>query len=147
MSIRRTPVGRAVLVCVVLLLLASTPALALSARHGQASARRSPRPGLHVTVQPVTGLYPGASRPLTVTFRNDQKFDVLLKSATTSTTGVTGCPASAFSVATFPFQPAPRLRSGRAVTRTLTFGLRSTAGQKCQKRVATVRVTGRVVRP
>jgi hypothetical protein len=140
-------VARAVLVCVVLLVLASTPGLALAAKHHQAAPRVSGQQALRVTVRPVTRLYPGAHPGLTATFRNTAKFDVLLTTATSATFGVHGCPATAFVLSTYRFHPAVRLRPGRTVTRRLPFAMRATAPAACQRRTVTVRVTGRVTRP
>lgn len=139
--------ARAVLACVVLLVLASTPALALAAKLDQAAPRAGGQPALRVTVRPVTGLYPGAHPGLTATFRNTAKLDVLLTTATSTTSGGPGCPASAFVLSTYRFQPAVRLRSGGTVARRLPFAMRATAPAPCQGRTVTVRVTGRVSRP
>ena len=147
MSIRRTPGGRAAPVCVALLMLVTAPAVALTASHRNPAAARSTQPGLEVVVRPATGLYPGARRPLTVTFRNNRTFDVLLRSVTTSSPGFSGCPAAGLLLATYELNPAVRIRHGRSVTRTVPFGMRSTAAPECQARHVAVRVTGRVARP
>lgn len=107
----------------------------------------SPQPTLRVTVRPVTGLYPGAAPGLSVVFRNGEKFDELLTAATTTTSGAQGCPPSMFTLSTYRFRPAVRLRPGRNVTKRVPFGLRAAAPAACQKRTFTVRVTGRVIRP
>lgn len=133
------------LVCVALLVLASAPALALAAGQDGPSARSSRQPALGVSVQPVTRLYPGASPGLSVVFRNGEKFDELLTAATTSTPGAPGCPPAMFTLSTYHFRPAVRLRPGHRVTKRLPFGLRAAAPAACQERTFTVRVTGRVV--
>ena len=139
--------ARAVLVGVVLLVLGSTPALALAGKRGGPAPRVGSQPALGVTVRPVTRLYPGAHPGLTATFRNTATFDVLLTAATSATSGVRGCPASAFVLSTYRFHPAVRLRPGRSVTRRLPFAMSATAPEACQQRTVTVRVTGRVTRP
>jgi hypothetical protein len=146
MSIRRTPARRAVLVCVVLLILATAPALALSTEQGRTSARRQAQPALVVTVRPVSGLYPGRTRPLTVTFRNNATFDVTVASATTSSPGSPGCPAGNLTLTSQRFRPPLVIGAGRSRTATIGIGLRDTAGPRCQASHFTIRVTARAVR-
>jgi hypothetical protein len=146
MSIRRTPARRAVLVCVMLLILATAPALAQSTEQGRTSARRQAQPALVVTVRPVSGLYPGGTRPLTVTFRNSATFDVSVASATTSSASSSGCPAGNLVLTSHRFRPPLVIRAGRSRTATIDIGLRGTAGSRCQGSHFTIRVTARAVR-
>ena len=145
MSIRRAPAGRAALVCVVLLILAISPALGLSREQGRTSARRQTEPLLGVTVRPVSGLYPGGTRPLTVTFRNNATFDVTVASATTSSPGSSGCPAGNLTLTSERFRPPLVIGAGRSRTATIGIGLRDTAGPRCQASRFTIRVTARAV--
>jgi hypothetical protein len=99
-----------------------------------------------VTVHSVTGLYPGATRPLTVTFTDERSFPLLLDSAAVSAKGTPACPAANLVLPTRTFQPPLVLRPGAKVTTTVPFGMRASAPSQCQLTAFTVQVTGRVVR-
>src|SRR3954470_10246492 len=122
MSIRRTPARRAVLVCVVLLILATAPALALSTEQGRTSARRQAQPALGVTVRPVSGLYPGRTRPLTVTLRHHATFAATVAGATTPSPGSSDGPAGNLPQTSQRFRPPLVIGAGRSRTATIGIG-------------------------
>lgn len=111
---------------------------------GQATSTVGPT--ITATAAPATGLYPGATVPLTVTVSNPGDRAVALQSAVLDpvTSGTTGCAASV--TATAPLAASlPTVPAGGSTTVDVTLRMASTAPDTCQGAsfAVTAHLTGR----
>lgn len=100
-----------------------------------------------ITVQPVTGLYPGKRSRLQIVFHNPQPVAISVRTATVTATGPRACPLdTSLILRTRTFVHKVIVPAHGAKAKSLRFGMRKTATDGCQNAVFTLTVTATAVR-
>ncbi len=101
-----------------------------------------------VTLGALTGLYPGGTKPMTVTYTNPESFDIKVTSVTpaaAATTSKAGCAGSNVTFGAVSLLNKVVSRNGQA-TVTIPVGLIRTAANACKGAVFTITVTASAVK-
>ena len=109
------------------------------------SATTAGAPGRFLISGGVTGLYPGATLPLTLTISNPQPFAIVVTSVTVAIgTGSPACASSNLSVS--PFSGTLTVPAKGSATMTLSATLAHSAGDGCEGAVFPLQYAGMAVK-
>ena len=112
------------------------------------SLHRPTEPDGHfrISVDDVSGLYPGKRSRLQVHFHNPLPFPLSVRTATTRATGPAGCPiGTSLILRTRTFVHRSVIPANGTLHKTLPFGMRPTAPDGCQNAHFTIYVTATAV--